>query len=874
MSGATTGTGTVRAPVIRTHDQRLRIFVSSTLQELAQERQAVRATVERLRLTPVMFETGARSHPPRALYRAYLDQSDVFLGIYGRSYGWVAPGQAVSGLEDEYLLAGDRPRLIYVKDVPDRQPGLQRLLDRVEADDHVAYKVFTGPDELAQLVADDIAVLLTERFAHAAPATEGLRRRPLPVPVTPLVGREAELATVASLLRDPTVRLVTLLGPGGIGKTRLALEAATVVVRDATLAPDGVWFVDLTPVQEPGRVLEVLAAALGVRPEGRSPVQDLLVDRLQHRDVLLVLDNFEHVLPAAPGLAQLLTACPGVRVLLTSRTALQVRGERQVPLAPLATPDVEVSTDLRAVEASPAVQLLVSRGRQVRPAFALTQADAQAVAALCRRLEGIPLALELAAAQLRILSPTQLLSRLTGGPDAMLGLGAGTADLPDRQRTLRSTLEWSHDLLPPAERTALARLSVFTQPWTLDDAQAVVVVDGDLDPFDVLGSLVSHSLVVLDENDPDDLRFRMLGMVRDFAQEQLASRGEREAALDRLTQHLLRLAADAGTGLQGPDTRRWAALVEDRLEDLLAATERAIDDDRAASVIGLSAPLFTYWWSRGRLRTMQGYAERAAALPSARALLPDEAALLLWAQGMFLVSTGEVAAAGPLMTQLLHDADRLGDARLRAYALAGLGLTRIAPAAGEAAALLEEAAESFRARQDLWGLAFVLSARGQLALQLGDVDLALRSHCEGLTAATTIDNEHLQAQLLDLLGLDALAAGEPGTARERFVAAAELHGRMLDQEGSAYCLDGFAALALGQGRPEVAAQLLGASRRARDLVGVVVWPGVAAALDALRSAVEAALGPDTFRRLAQDGCRMRTDQALGHAVRSTRPTGA
>jgi hypothetical protein len=214
-----------------TPDRRVRVFISSTLQELATERKAARDAVTRLRLTPVMFELGARPHPPRELYRAYLAQSDVFVGIYWRRYGWVAPGEPVSGLEDEYLLSGDRPKLIYVKAADDREPRLEALLHRVQADDRAAYKPFDRAEELADLVADDLAVLLTERFAApaglSAGPSPGLRAGHLPVPTTGLVGRDAEVAVVIDLLARPDVRMVTVAGPGGIGKTRLALEVAT-----------------------------------------------------------------------------------------------------------------------------------------------------------------------------------------------------------------------------------------------------------------------------------------------------------------------------------------------------------------------------------------------------------------------------------------------------------------------------------------------------------------------------------------------------------------------------------------------------------------------------------------------------------------------
>lgn len=848
------------APEISTPDRRVRVFVSSTLQELAEERRAVRAAVSRLRLTPVMFELGARPHPPRELYRAYLAQSDVFVGIYWRRYGWVAPGERVSGLEDEYLLSGDRPKLMYVKNAADREPRLAELLDRVQVDDRAAYKPFDGPEELADLVADDLAVLLTERFTRPVRAAPGgLRTARLPVPPTAIVGREAEAAALGELLADPEVRLVTLVGPGGIGKTRLALAVAAEAADRPDGFADGVWFVDLAPVTDPGQVPVAVAAALGVRPEGTAPLLDLLADRLQGRRVLLVLDNFEQVLGAAPGLATLLAACPEVTVLVTSRTVLRLRGEREVPLAPLA-------------EAA-AVELFVARAREVRPDFRLTGATAAAVGELVRRLDGIPLALELAAAQLRMLTPAVLLRRLGDRLDRSLDLAAGPVDLPRRQRTLRATVEWSHSLLGEAERALLARLSVFAGAWTLDGAEAVGAARpeaggdgaGDLSVLDTLSSLVAQSLVSADERAADEPRFRMLDTVRAYARERLAERGEREATLRRLAEHLCAFAVEAGPRLEGPDNREWAARVDDELADVTSLTRWAVAADDAELAIRLTAPLFTYWWSRGLLAQQSEAAEQVAALPSASRLPADRAALLLWARGMFRIARGDLAGAEPLLRRLVAATAEVGDVRLRAHALAGLGLAIASDGATEARQLLDDAVATFRRIGDGWGLAFALSPRGQVALQLGDAAAAVALHREGLAAAERIDNDFLRAQLLDLLGLDAMATGDLAEARSRFAAAAEVHERLLDQEGSAYCLGGFAAVAFAQGRPAAAATLIGAAKHARDVVGAAVWPGMRPLVEAMDAAVRAALGDSDYAAALAAGAAMRLPDALRHA---------
>jgi predicted ATPase len=868
-------------PGISTPDRRVRVFVSSTLQELAEERQAARAAISRLRLTPVMFELGARPHPPRELYRAYLAQSDVFVGIYWQRYGWVAPGESVSGLEDEYLLSGDRPKLIYVKNAADREPRLADLLTRVQDDDRAAYKPFDSAEELGDLIADDLAVLLTEVFtagrwpAGEWPAREAprdLRPPRLPVPPTAIVGREAEAATLAALLHDPGIRLVTLVGPGGIGKTRLALEVARSAAAAGDL--DGVWFVDLAPVSDPALVPEAIAAALGVRPEGSRPVLDLLVDRLQGHRVLLVLDNFEQVLPAAPQLASLLAACPGVNLLVTSRTVLRLRGEHEVSLAALPTPPgdwpVDGPVDLAGLGRSAAVRLFVARAAAVRPGFELTSANAAAVAELCRRLDGIPLALELAAAQLRLLTPAVLLRRLGERLGRPLDLAAGPIDLPSRQRTLRATVDWSYSLLGAPEKALLARLSVFAGGWTLEGAEAVGAAEGDLDVLEGLSSLVAHSLVSVDAGVGDEPRFRMLDTVRAYAGERLVERGELEATLRRLSDYLRCFAAEAGPLLAGPDNRTWAARVDRELDDLRSMIRWAVASDDAEAAIRLTAPLFTYWWSRGQLASMRAVAEEVAGLPSASRLPSDAAALLLWARGMFRISAGELAESEPFLQRLVDLTAELGDSDLRAHALTGLGLATI-DRRDHARELMDEAIETFRRVGDRWGLAFALSARGQLALQSGDPAAATALHTEALAVTDAIDNDHLRAQVDDLLGLDAMAAGDLGGAWSRFADAAEVHGRLLDQEGSGYCLDGFASIAFAQGRPEVAARLIGAAAHAREVVGVAVWPAMQPLAQALVAAVRGALGDSAYEGATGEGAAMRTTDALSYARRATAP---
>jgi predicted ATPase len=852
-----TRTTTQAAPdvLVAPYDRRVRVFVSSTLNELGAEREAARAAITRLRLTPVMFELGARPHPPRELYRSYLAQSDVFVGIYGESYGWVAPGAGISGLEDEYLLAGDRPKLLYIKTpAPDRDPRLTALIERLWTRSGVSTTPYRNAEQLGELLADDLAVLLTERFdAVGVPGPEGLEPHPLPRPTSPIMGREHDIGFVLGLLGDPGVRLVTLLGPGGIGKTRLALEVAgrlTTPVRA---------FVDLAPLADAALVPAAIAEALGVRAEGSRPLLDVLADRIGNCPLLLVLDNFEHVVEAAPDVGRLLAACPQLQALVTSRTVLRLRGEHEVALAPLPT--------------DAAVEVFVHRARQVKDDFTLDADSEPAVTQIVERLEGIPLAVELAAARVRVLSPEALARRL----DRRLDLKSQEVDRPSRQQTLRATIGWSYALLDRDERMLLRRLSVFVRGWSLEAVEAVGRDDGDgsgADVLDTLSALVAHSLVTPDGRSRGEPRFRMFETVREFAAERLAQSGQLEATMRRLADYLCGFTVRAGEGLGHGQGRVWVRRIDEDVDTIRAVAAWALDHDDAGLAVRLTAPLTRYWWSRGLLGQMLDLADRVATLPSASALPAEEAALLLWTRGTIRVALGRTAEAVPLLDELVPAARETGQDRLVAQALFSIALTRPAPEGDQPAELrelLEESLGLFRAAGDDWGVALVLIPLGDLALLAGDVAAARAMHEEVLTHATAIGDDHMTAQAHDQLALDALFASDLATARAELGRAAALHRGLHDREGTAYSLEGFAALALSTQEPELAARLMGAADHARRLVGVAVWPFVRPMRARLEQVVRAST-PDYDAAFAE-GSMLEPEQALDLAARSTGVSG-
>jgi len=587
---------------IRTPDQRLRVFVSSTLAELAEERAAVARAISALRLTPVLFELGARPHPPRELYRAYLAQSDIFVGLYWQRYGWIGPGMDISGLEDELRLSHSIPRLLYVKaPAPEREPRLTAMIAELQSEGADSYRSFRTPRELGRLVRDDLALLLSERFTSAdrltddsasptSRAADRPRSRSLPVTSTSLIGREQDIVEVSKLLQSPEVRLVTLTGPGGVGKTRLAVAVGE---RLDERYPRGAVFVPLASIVEPTLVLPRIAAAVGATIEGARPPLDVLAEYLADELTLLVLDNLEQIVGVAPDLDHLLASCAGLTILVTSRSVLRLRAEREFPVGALTVPAFSDRPPMEQLASVPAVRLFVDRAQAVRYDFALTEDNAMAIVEICRRLDGLPLAIELAAARTRLLDPGALLARLGSRLDA---LGTGPVDLPERQRTLRATVEWSVGLLEETEQRMLAALSVFVEGWTVEAAMQVCDLTEDR-ALDLLDALAGHSLVNVDVTSAGP-RFRMLASVRELAADRLTVSADRAEVERRHAKYFGALVENA----DWPAERQaeWADRLRIDEENLRVAIRWFLTHD-IAPLPHIFRILWLFWQMRGRM---------------------------------------------------------------------------------------------------------------------------------------------------------------------------------------------------------------------------------------------------------------------------------
>jgi predicted ATPase/class 3 adenylate cyclase len=1031
-----------RAAVILTPDQRVRVFISSTLEELAEERAAVRRAIQRLHLVPVWYESGARPHPPRSMYRAYLKQSQVFVGIYWQRYGWVAPGMEISGLEDEYRLAAGKPMLLYLKrPAPDQEPRLAAMLDSIRAAGTMSYRTFATPRELERLLADDLAVLLSESFAGAAVNTEalpagtvtflltdiegstwlwetapdpmevaleqhnrlvtgvieehsgmvvtsrgegdsffavfasavsaveaagacqlrlkaeawpagaalrvrmglhtgeahvhegdyvdhapinrcarvkaaahggqvlvtkttrdlvegrlgggfGLKRlgefrlrdlsqpeliyqlthadlpadfppihtraergpRPLPTGTTSLVGREQAIGELAGLLARPGVRLVTLTGPGGVGKTRLAVAVGE---RLADRFGAGTAFVPLAAVTQPGLVLAGVARAVGAELAGTGSPLETLAERLGDEAWLLILDNLEQVIGAARDLGELLARCPGVTILATSRTVLGLRAEQEYPVPPLPLP-APATAPVAELAASPAVALFADRARAVRPGFIITPGNAAAVAEICRRLEGLPLAIELAAARTRLLDPGTLLRRLTASFDA---LGTGAVDLPERQQTLRATVEWSVGLLDDAERSLLETMAVFVDGWTIEAAAQVAGLDEDR-ALEMSESLAQHSLIFLDSSEPGP-RSRMLETIRAFVAERLAGRPDAAEIGRRHAGYYRALAERADRPLRSAGHSGLLDRLQAEAGNLAAAVRWYLGKD-PAPLPHLFRVLWSFWFLREHMAEARGWVDQL--LPTAGSLGPQARAELMWTAAVTANEVGDDAAALAARRHLEPLLETIDDPFLRAVGLLAMAWT--SPITGDYAGARREASASLaqlRGQDEPFWTAQASADLGAVETAVGRYDDALRHLREMRDLAERFDYPWLAAWSQVLMGAAAIAQGRLDQARG-------LLDEALDQGLAANItssvtlgLIAFARLALADGDPGRAALLAAAAEGLRQRAGLQAWPVLRRGEAELVAQIREALGADRFGQLSAAGARLTQQEAVAAA---------
>jgi predicted ATPase/class 3 adenylate cyclase len=1074
--------------VILTPDQRVRVFISSTLGELAAERAAARRAIARLHLVPVWYESGARPHPPRSMYRAYVEQSQVFVGIYWQRYGWVAPGMEISGLEDEFRLAAGKPMLLYLKrPAPDQEPRLAAMIDGIRAAGTASYRAFATPRELERLLADDLALLLSESFADAAastgaPATSptgegepgeaelpagtvtflltdiegstrlwetvpgameealerhnrllpevieehggmvvtsrgegdsffavfasavgaveaagacqlrlgsepwpagaalrvrmglhtgearargsgrvdhapinrcarvkaaghggqvlvtkttrdlasgrlgggfGLRRLgefrlrdlaepeliyqlthadlpadfpPLktihvgniPLQVTSFVGRAGELRAVAQALAQS--RLVTLTGVGGVGKTRLALQAAGQV---ADRFGDGAWLCELAPVRDPAGVDDAVAAVFSLAARAGQSTREALVELLRAKQLLLVLDNCEHLLEGAAALAGALArSCERLVILATSREALRIEGEYLVPVPSLGVPGA--GAGLAAITQAEAVRLFAERAAAVKPGFAVTAENAAAVAAVVRRLDGIALAIELAAARVPAMTPAELARRLER---SFAVLAAGRRGAVAHHQTLRATIDWSFQLLTDPEQRLLARLAVFAGGCTLEAAETVCGGEG-IDPdavFELLASLVARSLVVAEELGPET-RYRLLETIRQYSEERLDQAGETERWQARHASHYASIIGRVRDHAHDPQPEVfWAVRLTAEQDNLLTAWSWAIGTGNAGTAFQMLAGFAPCEvWSTYPL-LLAG--EAALELPGAAGHPGYPLALAVSA--LFASIRGDVTGAGELCRRAAEANARRDPPDWRVEETICAARSNIAFTTGafaDAARLAEQAAGLARAGGDLADASLELAIAAAGHVLVGDAPGGLPLAREALALARQVGAPALVATGMLATGL-AAAETDSEQARaclreSRELSAALGYQSALDLVWAAAIafLTGDQAAALELGRRAIRGLQWGGGLRMGFILyiiaGVLVStrpdaaaiiqgaaeayvPATVGTVQLISSALTAALGDEHARELRAHGGDMDWDQAIAYTLTQT-----
>jgi predicted ATPase/DNA-binding CsgD family transcriptional regulator len=675
---------------------------------------------------------------------------------------------------------------------------------------------------------------------------QGLERlgAPLPAPLTSFVGREREVAAVANLLRRGDVRLVTLTGPGGVGKTRLALALAEELAADFA---DGVAFVDLAPLADPELVAPTMASALGLRRTGDRPFAERLVEAMRDRHLLLVLDNLEQVAAAAPLLVYLLAACPRLTIITTSRVLLHVSGEHDYPVPPLALPGPAEPADT-----AEAVRLFVERARAADPAFSLTPETAADVAAICCWLDGLPLAIELAAAKTRLLAPAALLARLDRRLPVLTG---GARDQPTRRRTVRDALSWSYDLLSPPEQALFRHLAVFVGGFTLEAADAVAST-GELSSHDVFAGvegLVDQSLIrrrkTTTPGARPEPRFETLETVREFGLERLEAHGESEAVRRRHADFFLALGEELGTRLTGSGRAEALDRLEADLDNLRALVAWSLGREDAEQVLRLASAIHLFWHSRATPGEGRGWLDAALSADSS----PETRADALFAASKMAALTGDLSRTAVLGEEALALARAHGYAPGAALALVVLG---VAAEWGEdlerAAVRFEEALALMRELGDGFWIGLILENLASVNLWRGDVDGAETIVEEALAVWRDVDNEWGLSWAIGAAGAIALARHDRDRAARLYAESLSRFQDIGEVRGVTGALAGMAGVALAAGQPARAGSWLGAAAAGCEALGFAYlgWHG-----QYLRvlAATRAGLGEAAFAQAAEAG---------------------
>jgi predicted ATPase/class 3 adenylate cyclase/Tfp pilus assembly protein PilF len=774
--------------------------------------------------------------------------------------------------------------------VRDQLPAGADLLDLGER----RLKDLFRPERVFQLSAPE----LPSKF----PPLRTLEGHPnnLPLQPTPLVGREREVEEVAQRLLASETRLLTLTGAGGVGKTRLALQVAADLLDEFS---EGTFFVALANVTDPALVASAMSQPLEVKESGGQPLEESLKAYLQDKHMLLVLDNFEQVLEGAPVVGELVAACPKLKVLATSRIPLRLYGEQEYAVPPLALPDPRVLPPVKVLTQYEAVRLFVERARAVKADFEVTNESAPAVAEICARLDGLPLAIELAAARIRVLPPHKMLERLG---DRLKLLRGGARDLPTRQQTLRGTIDWSYDLLEEGEKTLFGRLSVFSGGRTLEAIEEICDPEGELDSLEGVESLLEKSLLRQEEGPQSEPRFVMLETVHEYAREKLQESGEAEEIKRAHAEHFLALAEEAESAFTGPDQLEWLERLEAEHDNMRAALSWALEEGGDAGLgLRLAGALSLGWLHRGHLSEARSWLEeglmKGGAAPAsvrAQALemlsyvaitqddlerhesvceealtlnrkLQDKAGIAqaLDGLGWAAIMRGDLERASTLLEEALATAQESGHEPGIAMALNGLAVAEADRGDFDRAEALWEEALALNRRLGNFGQILLnLGHMGYTAAARGDLERADALHKEELELARESRSKLGRAWSTTSLGLVAALRGDLERADALLKEGLRLHRELETRGDIAECLEGIAEVARARGDARRSARLWGAADGLREASATPWMPRAKALHEPRLNAARSRLDGKAWEEAFAEGRAMTLDEAVSYAM--------
>ncbi len=798
----------------------------------------------------------------------------------------------------QYWLAGMAAGLSYCHKAG--QPDQQRLAGLIYAAANLKqYTALFGlpmPAEARQLYDEGIyAAPKASQTGSGSPRGEVPNN--LPVPQTKFIGRETLLAGVMDILHDPDTHLITLTGPGGTGKTRLGLKVSRAAMGQF---PDGVYFIDLAPILDPALVATTTAHVLGIREGGGRPPLEKLKDYLADKQMLLFFDNFEQIVDAAPAVGELLSAAPGLKILVTSRIPLQLRGEHEVPVSPLTLPPKDLPLEkLREYEA---IALFSQQAENVQPKFEINDDNRDAIAEICRRLDGLPLAIEIAAARIKMLPPKALLKRLDQGLNLLVG---SARDLPDRQQTLRSTIEWSYNLLEPEEQTLFTYLGIFAGGLTLESAEGVCQAMGEIDVFTGIETLLNNSLLRQVTSVGDEPRFDMLQTIRDYALEKAEESGILPELRWAHCGYFAQVAAESE--VFGAQSLMWLKRIEEEADNFRAALTWALQhpEEGVMAVITIMSPLTWYWFRYGYLQEGSDWTERTLQATEAFGDSPARAMALfgrsflaLWSgdlnravslsgdaveicvrikfdeglsmaklsHGVALINQGKDKEAYPHLVDAVELFDQLDDSWNKGTAIVhlanvflGLGNPE------EAIKWLDMALPIMEKTGDIWNLAFAYNNYGEVARALGDYDKAEGFYRQTEELFTQADARGDQARLVHTFGYLAMHKGNYEEAQALFQQSLEDFRKLGNHRGMAECLAGLAGLAAEQGKHAWAAPLMAAAESQLRAFGGDWWPADRVEVERALERMRTALG-EQFDVLWKKGKAMKIEEAIAYAA--------